>query len=86
MYQLSEKISACISYATETCGLGTVYSTQISGIYYFVLNCSKRNTEGNRRIFTGVRLVCGTLVVHFSGSVVHAFSCTTIQLNIMYHS
>ena len=52
---------------------------------YFVLKCPKRIGGGNTRSEKGVRQVCGTLVVHFPNSVVHAFPCTTNRLKIMYH-
>ncbi len=85
MYHRIRQISASSLTFRHMSGRDAVFSIQFSDIYYFVLKCSKRIGGGNTRFEKGVRQVCGTLVVHFPSSVVHAFPCTTNRLKTMYH-
>ena len=77
MYQRFTRISVITDTPVSAMGSGWRFSTQNVGSYYFVLNHSKRFRGGNTALLDGVKMVCGTPVVHFPSRVVHAFSCTT---------
>lgn len=85
MYQHFPPISDTCITADSKMGPGGRSLGQIVGFYYFVLNHSKRFRGGNTAVSEGVKMVCGTPVVHFPSRVVHAFSCTTATPKTMYH-
>ncbi len=85
MYQRFTRISVITDTPVSAMGSGWRFSTQNVGSYYFVLNHSKRFRGGNTALLDGVKMVCGTPVVHFPSRVVHAFSCTTKPQETMYH-
>ncbi len=77
MYQRFTRISVITDIPVSAMGSGCHFYTQNVGSYYFVLNHFKRFRSGNTALLDGVKMVCGTSVVHFPSRVVHAFSCTT---------
>ena len=85
MYQRFTRISVITDTPVSAMGSGWRFSTQNVGSYYFVLNHSKRFRGGNTALLDGVKMVCGTPVVHFPSRVVHAFSCTTKPQETIYH-
>ena len=85
MYQRFTRISVITDTPVSAMGSGWRFSTQNVGSYYFVLNHSKRFRGGNTALLDGVKMVCGTPVVHFPSRVVHAFSCATKPQETMYH-
>ena len=85
MYRRFTKISVTLDTPVFAMGPGRSSWRQNVGFYYFVLNHSKRFRGGNTALTEGVKMVCGTPVVHFPSRVVHAFSCTTKQQQPLYH-
>lgn len=85
MYRRSTKISATLDTPVFAMGPGCSSRRQNVGFYYFELNRSKRFRGGNTALTEGVKMVCGTPVVHFPNRVVHAFSCTTKPEKTVYH-
>ena len=85
MYRHFPPISDTCTTADSKMGPGGRSLGQIVGFYYFVLNHSKRFRGDNTALLDGVKMVCGTPVVHFPSRVVHAFSCTTTPPKTMYH-
>ena len=66
MYRHFPPISDTCITADSKMGLGGRSLGQIVGFYYFVLNHSKRFRGGNTALLDGVKMVCGTPVVHFA--------------------
>ncbi len=85
MYRHFPPISDICITAGSKMGLGGRLLGQIVGFYYFVLNHSKRFRGDSTALLDGVKMVCGTPVVHFPSRVVHAFPCTTTPPKTMYH-
>lgn len=85
MYRHFTKISVTLGTPVFAMVSGRRFWRQNVGFYYFVLNRSKRFRGGNTALTEGVKMVCGTPVVHFPSRVVHAFSCTTTLPKTMYH-
>ncbi len=85
MYRRFTKISVTLDTPVFAMGPGCYFWRQNVGFYYFVLNRSKRFRGGNTALTEGVKMACGTPVVHFPSRVVHAFSCTTKPEETVYH-
>ena len=86
MYRHFHQISPVGFSSGLAIATGAGSECQLSDICYFVLNVSKRFGACNRLVAGCVGMVCGTRVVHFPESVVHAFTCTTSRKILMYHS